>query len=74
MEEILKLMYGFEERNNLSITLEINSDGSGNLREFWDDEIIKEFDDTNQLKSFLETGNLEMKDGQCASPIKIINK
>jgi len=75
MKDTLKLMQEFETRNNINVTLEINSDGSGNVRNFWDEEIIKTFDSTDQLESFLANGKLkQFKDGYCARPIEIINE
>jgi len=73
MENTLKLMNEFEERNNISTTLEINADGSGILREFWDEEIIKEFDNIETLVSFLSSGKLKLaEDGRSVSPIVIV--
>lgn len=74
MENTLKLMNEFEKRNNISTTIEINSDGSGNLREFWDEEIIKEFDSLESLNLFLLEGKLKLaEDGRCISPVEILN-
>jgi len=73
MEITLKLMDEFEKRNNISTTIEINSDGSGNLREFWDEEIIKEFDSLKNLNLFLLNGKLKLtEDGRSVSPIEIV--
>jgi hypothetical protein len=73
MEITLKLMDEFEKRNNISTTIEINSDGSGNLREFWDEEIIKEFDSLKDLNLFLLNGKLKLsEDGRSVSPIEIV--
>lgn len=75
MVDTLKLMNEFEERNNISTTIEINSDGSGNLREFWDDEIIKEFDTIEALNSFLTNGKLKLaEDGRSVNPIEIVSE
>jgi len=73
MKKTLKLLNEFEERNNISTTIEINGDGSGNLREFWDEEIIKEFDSLENLNSFLLDGNLKKgEDGRSIKPIQIL--
>ncbi len=75
MENTLKLMDDFEKRNNTSITIEINSDGSGNIREFWDEELIKGFDDINELNAFLLNGKLKLaEDGRSVSPIEIVSE
>ena len=73
MENTLKLMNEFEERNNISTTIEINGDGSGNLREFWDEEIIKKFDSLENLNLFLLNGKLKKaEDGRSVSPIEVV--
>ncbi|REG88762.1 hypothetical protein [Flavobacterium aquicola] len=73
MEITLSLMNDFEKRNNISTTIEINGDGSGNLREFWDEEIIKEFDSLKSLNLFLLNGKLKLgEDGRSVSPIEIV--
>lgn len=73
MEITLKLMCEFEKRNNISTTIEINSDGSGNLREFWNEEIIKEFDSLKNLNLFLLNGKLKLaEDSRSVSPIEIV--
>ncbi len=75
MENTLKLMKEFEKRNNISTTIEINSDGSGNLREFFDGEGIKFFYSLQDLNLFLLNGKLKLtKDGYCASPIEIVSE
>jgi len=75
MKKTLKLMEDFNNRNNISVFLEIYIDGSGIIREFFDEEEIKNFDSIDQLESFLANGKLkQFKDGYCARPIEIINK
>jgi len=53
MEDTLKLMKEFEQKNNTLISIEICSDGSGNIIEFWDGEIIKVFNNLKSLNLFL---------------------
>jgi len=74
MEELLKLIDGFEKRNNLSIGVTLFGDGSGVIEEFWDNETIEHFENLSDLTSFLAEGQLEMKDGCSVSPIKILVK
>ncbi|WP_435263479.1 hypothetical protein [Tenacibaculum sp. nBUS_03] len=63
----------FEERNNLSTTLEINPDNSGCLLEFWDRERFFSFSSLEELNEFLINGNLKKaKDGRSVSPIEIL--
>ena len=64
MKDTLKLIQEFQTRNNIYISLDINSDGSGNLRNFLNKEIIITFDSTEILNSFLVNGKLkQFKDG-----------
>lgn len=73
MEGLLELMKKFEQRNNISVSLDLFSDGSGDLLEFWDEECIKAFSSLPELYHFLESGKLEMKDGHSTKPIKIVD-
>jgi hypothetical protein len=72
MEDLLKLMDEFEKRNNTSISLDLCSDGSGTLKEFWDGDEIKSFENSSELFCFLEKGKLKMLDGRSVSPIEIV--
>jgi hypothetical protein len=72
MEDLLKLMDEFEKRNNTSISLDLCSDGSGTLKEFWDGDEIKSFENSSELFSFLEKGKLKMLDGRSVNPIEIV--
>jgi len=72
MEITLKLMDEFEKRNNTSISLDLCSDGSGTLKEFWEGSEIKIFANLSELRSFLSNGKLKMKDGRSVSPIEIV--
>jgi len=74
MNYLLELMQEFERRNNTSIGLELFSDGSGQLKEFWEQEKIIEFKNSSELRSFLANANLKMKDGRSVKPIKILTK
>lgn len=72
MGELLELMQEFEKRNNISISLDLCSDGSGALKEFWEGTEIKSFENSSELRSFLDNGKLKMKDGRSVKPIKIV--
>jgi hypothetical protein len=73
MKTTLKLINEFEERNNISISLVLQGDGSCSLQEFWDYEVIKSFDKIDELHTFLENGNLKKdKKGLSISPIQIV--
>ncbi|KAB8153371.1 hypothetical protein EZY14_009065 [Kordia sp. TARA_039_SRF] len=65
----------FEQRNNLSTTLEINPDHSGCLHEFWDDEAFFEFSSIQELNDFFLKGELKKtKDGRSVSPVVILKQ
>jgi hypothetical protein len=74
MGDLLELMQEFEKRNNTSISLDLYSDGSGILKEYWDGDEVKSFENSSDLRSFLANGKLKMKDGRSVKPIKIISK
>lgn len=66
-------MEEFEVRNNISVTLEINSDGSGNLKEFWSEDVIKCFETLEELPTLFRDVNLKLaEDGRCITPMEII--
>ena len=44
MGDLLELMQEFEKRNNTSVSLDLCSDGSGTLKEFWENDEIKSFE------------------------------
>jgi len=46
MGDLLELMQEFEKRNNTSISLDLCSDGSGSLKEFWGGDEIKSFENS----------------------------
>lgn len=72
MEDLLKLMQAFEKRNNISIALDLCSDGSGILKAFWDDEEILDFSKSSELQEFLTNGRLKTKDNHSIKPIEIL--
>lgn len=75
MEQILALMSNFEERNNISINMRLESDGSGTVNEFWDEEELIEFDNLNELQEFLRNTQYQLsEDGRCISPFLKLNK
>lgn len=72
MEEILKLLHQFEERNNLSAFVNIYSDGSFGVQEFWNEDML--FGGSfEELKTFLNDTQYKLgEDGRCISPVQII--
>jgi|GEM_PF-1645508 len=58
MEELLKLLKSFEERENQSISLLLETNGSGNLCYFSTGESFFEFDDYSELSAYLKYGSI----------------
>lgn len=73
MEELFQLMDEFERRNNISIFLNLFSDGTGQVLEFWDDDVVFTFESTTQLQKFLKEGRLKLKNGLSVKPVQVIN-
>ena len=72
MKEIIELMERFEIRNNISITLNLFSDGSSSIEEFWDQEVLNASDTIEELIEFLENTNyMKSEDGRCIKPCQI---
>lgn len=75
MENIPVLMKAFEERNNLSISVNLESDGHGMVVEFWRDECVFDFTDPSDLVKKLKSIDLELDEkGLCYSPVRILNQ
>ena len=73
MKTTLKLINEFEERNNISVSLVLQGDGSCSLQEFWHCEVINSFDKIDELHTFLKNCNLiKDKDGHSISPIEVV--
>lgn len=73
MEKTLQLMKNFETRNNISIALQLFSDGSSVCEEFWDYERLNESKTIRELHLFLMNTQylLDDEDGRCYSPVRI---
>lgn len=74
MGDLLELMQEFEKRNNTSISLDLCSDGSGTIKEFWEGSEIRMFVNSSELRAFLANGKLKMKDGRSVKPIKVVTQ
>ena len=72
MEKTIQLIKNFEKRNNISIAVTIYSDGSGNVSEFWDYEVLKEQESIEDLHNFLKNTQYKLADddGRCLSPVQ----
>ena len=53
MKKTLKLIRKFEKRNNKAIVINFIGDGSGEIRGFWKDEKLAEFESTKDLHELL---------------------
>jgi hypothetical protein len=59
MKKTLKLIRKFEKRNNKAIVIKFIGDGSGEIRGFWKDEKLAEFESTKDLHELLKTKKLK---------------
>lgn len=72
MEKYFKLIKDFEHRNNLSVYVTFYGDGSCSLHEFWQEELLSEFENFQELEDYLLTINYEKSgNGLCLSPVVI---
>jgi hypothetical protein len=53
MKKTLKLIQKFEKRNDKAIVVKFIWDGSGEIRGFWKDEILAEFESIEDLHELL---------------------
>lgn len=60
MENILKLMKSFEERNNISIVLCLHTDMSGEIMSLREDNILLDFVDLAELETILKETKEEL--------------
>ncbi|NOQ49707.1 MAG: hypothetical protein GQ553_03470, partial [Nitrosomonadaceae bacterium] len=73
MDELKQLIKNFEKRNNMSITVTIYGDGSGTVVEFWEEDELKEYSNTKELRSFLQDTQYELDEkGKCISPVTTV--
>lgn len=67
-------MKNFETRNNISIAVQMYSDGSTKTEEFWDDEVLNESNTIGEFHSFLKNTQYKLaEDGRCISPVENLN-
>lgn len=60
MKNILKLMNQFEKRNNISIILCLHTDMSGEIMSLWEEEILFDFVDLDELETLLNETKEEL--------------
>ena len=72
MKEILNSLKDFEKRNNLSAAITFCGDGSNTLNEFWDDDILGQFDNVENLLRYLKEAKYKKnEEGICLSPVEL---
>jgi len=73
MKEILEKVKMFETRNNISVVFNTCSDGSGELREFWDDDLLYSYESIYNLILYLDTVKYQKSEnGTSFKPVRII--
>ena len=66
MKELIKNLNDFEERNNLSVSVELFADCSSILKDFWDHNELSSFIDLDGLNKYLKEVNYKKsEDGRC---------
>lgn len=75
MNELRILMDDFEKRNNISVIIELFSDGSWTIKEFYDEDEVGGGYSFDDLIEFLKTAQFKLADdGRCISPMIRIDK
>lgn len=73
MDKLIKNIKKFEERNNVSAIVVVYSDGSNEVKDFWDSENFASFDSTEKLHEYLERSTYKMSgNGRMISPSKLV--
>jgi len=73
MDKLVENIKKFEQRNNVSAMVVIHSDGSNEVKEFWDSENFARFDNIEKLHEYLERATYKMsKNGRMVNPSKLI--
>jgi hypothetical protein len=73
MDKLIENIQHFEKRNNVSAIVVVYSDGSNEVKEFWDSENFASFKDMKSLHEFLENATYKMSEnGRMISPSKLV--
>ena len=73
MDKLIENIKKFEERNNVSAIVVVYSDGSNEVKEFWDSENFASFDNIDKLQEYLERATYKMSgNGRMISPSKLV--
>jgi hypothetical protein len=73
MDKLIENIKKFEERNNVSAIVVVYSDGSNEVKEFWDSENFASFDNTKKLLEYLERATYKMSENRrMISPSKLV--
>jgi hypothetical protein len=73
---IIELLSKFEENNNVSAELQIFTDGSGEVAEFWDEDTFFEFENLTEFKWACKNYLLKKDDSGrvfTADPVEVKN-
>jgi hypothetical protein len=74
MKELILALKAFENRNNITTIVIVNSDSSFGLEEFWAQDDLGSFDTYDELLKFLtETQYALDESGVCIRPCTITN-
>lgn len=74
MEELLTCLKEFESRNNISAFITMHSDGTIELLEFWEEDVLKSFKSYTEAVEYLSITKYQLDDnGICIKPITSIN-
>ena len=72
MEQLISALKEFEARNNISVSLIVQSDWSFGLIEFWTQDDLGSFNSLEELLKFLTDAEYELdKYGDCVRPCKL---
>lgn len=75
MDVLFEKINAFEDRNNISILVQFCGDKSGHVIEFWDDDLIFQFDNIEDLYDGLDNIKLRKhSDGRTIKPTEIIEE
>ena len=69
-QEFLDLIKEFEKRNNISVVVQLCSDGSGTIFEFWDESELEQFNSLDHLVHILEFVSYRKENGLCVHPVE----
>ena len=73
MKNLLEKIKSFEDRNNISALVILYSDGSNQVKEFWESSDLSKLDRIDELEQFLDRATYEKADnGRMKTPAKLV--